>query len=495
MKKVLSLTIVFAMLLGLSVTINASDLKRFSSFEVKHCYSTGDTIYADVSFEEITDGFKLIMAAYNSDDALCSVKSFDISETESFYELDMAANGGKRVRLLFWDGILGLRPLCEVFAEVVDKGILYPYSSPMMIVASRVLKSNGEVCLKGYKGTIYSLSTVYVDTEETRLLPAVGKGDVIRYVTNNSGEIIDYRIWYDADKPLQQESCDDIESAIAKRILEVQATSTTPVINYPNASFRLQYGTVNAVNLSKDGDTICVTPTIENDSIDMATEGNGVVEWEIESTVKIFEYADGNVLADADLEGIVPGKTEVIAYSSQGKLRMLYIIKKPYISEKKIATVQKVALKATGYEITGYSEGEKLVVSVDKELEPIVEKVAGGNVIAYVPDGKTIKDIEVVFEATNNKFKPEDGEGLIADDTKETLVFGLSEYTTDGAVVNGVKYTVGDDTNYLLTKYAGSVVNYGTGKHIEMKNEYVLIRVKADKPTEIADVVIFQDMN
>lgn len=336
MKKVLCLMLVLVMLLGLSVTINASDVKKFSSFEVKHCYSTGDTIYADVSFENITDGFKLIMAAYTSDDALCSVKSFDISETESFYELDMAANGGKRVRLLLWDGISGLRPLCEVFAEVVDKGILYPSSSPMMIVTSRVLKSNGEVYLKGYHGTSYALLTVYVDTEATRLLPAVGKGDIIRYIKNNSNEIIDYRIWYDADKPLQQEGCDTIEDAIAKRILEVNATSTTPVVNCPEASFRLQYGTVNAITLGKAVDTICVTPTIKSDSIDMAQEGNGVSEWEIESTVKVFEYADGNVPVNADLKSIVPGQTEVIAYSSQGKLRMLYIVKKPYISEKKI---------------------------------------------------------------------------------------------------------------------------------------------------------------
>ena len=133
-------------------------------------------------------------------------------------------------------------------------------------------------------------------------------------------------------------------------------------------------------------------------------------------------------------------------------------------------------------------------MSVDSAAEPVVEDVFTGRVIAYVPDGNTIKDIEIVFNGTGDAFDPKDGESLIAKDTRETVIFGLAEYTKTGAVVNGVEYTVTDDTNYLLVKYAGSVVNYGVGMHREMKNEYVLIRVKADKPTEIADVVIFQEL-
>lgn len=464
----------------------------FESLEVLNCYKNNDTIYAIVEFENLVGEFKLIMAAY-SGDMLCSVKSFDISYMDSYYELDMPAKGGEKVKLFYWEDVAGLKPLCETFAEVVDKGITA--FSPMMIVASRVVKSNGEVYLKGYKGTSYSLSTVYVDTEETKLLPDVGRGDVIRYKTNSSNEIIDYRIWYDANSPVQEESCASVDEAISKRILEIKATSTAPVVNYPDATFRLQYGTVSSITLSKEGDTICVTPTIVDDNCEMAYEGNGVIEWEIENIVKVFEYDKEEVLAEADLEDIVPGKTEVIAYSSQGQLRMLYIVKKPYISEKKIMTVQKGTETVDGYKITGYSEGKEVVFMVDATKEPVIKEVYTGRIIAYVPDGKTIKDIEIVFEGTHEGFKPEDGESLIAKDTKETLVFGLSEYTTDGAVINGVKYTVTEDTNYLLVKYAGNIVNYGLGKHMEMKNEYVLIRVKANKPTEIADVVIFQELN
>ncbi|MBQ6796357.1 MAG: hypothetical protein IJO83_09490, partial [Clostridia bacterium] len=62
----------------------------FESLEVLNCYKNNDTIYAIVEFENLVGEFKLIMAAY-SGDMLCSVKSFDISYMDSYYELDMPA--------------------------------------------------------------------------------------------------------------------------------------------------------------------------------------------------------------------------------------------------------------------------------------------------------------------------------------------------------------------------------------------------------------------
>lgn len=651
----------------------------FDNVEIKYCHKENDTIYAIAEFENIVGEFKLIMAAY-SGDMLCSIKSFDISYLDSYYELDMPAKGGDKVKIFYWEDVAGLVPVWEAVADympteygylisvnetdgeyafemltdegeivtfdcaekivlddeieplsnittrlkssaksanatyedeknakysqivmyalnengevahidtvvsfvnkkistVADEGLyyspygykqfvykdksfgdftvgedtivffapddrsakdeylaykysknaffntksyhveayglstdkvasavvmykdngknIYRYDSPAMIVESKISSADG-VYVRGYALTSYSLKRVKVNMDSVKSLNAMGKGDVIRYLTNSSSEMVDYNVWYDADNPVQEESCAGVDEAISKRILEIKATSIDPVVNYPDATFRLQYGTVSSITLSKEGDTICVTPTIADDNCEMAYEGNGVIEWEIENIVKVFEYDKEEVLAVADLEDIVPGKTEVIAYSSQGQLRMLYIVKKPYISEKKIMTVQKGTETVDGYKITGYSEGKEVVFMVDATKEPVIKEVYTGRIIAYVPDGKTIKDIEIVFEGTHEGFKPEDGESLIAKDTKETLVFGLSEYTTDGAVINGVKYTVTEDTNYLLVKYAGNIVNYGLGKHMEMKNEYVLIRVKANKPTEIADVVIFQGLN
>ena len=700
MKRVLSLTLTLMMLLSVSVTAFASEAASgssstgsrpvlpegfFESYNIGHCYREYDTIYAVVEFENIVDDFKLIMATYNDENEMCSVKSFDISYLDSAYELEMDANGGDRVKIFLWEDMSGLVPLCELNTEYipteygyilsvdkaeemyeitmltaedeikvfdmannvvideehfecddsrikdrlefaaesankayedetnaafhqpvmyavnengelahidtvvssVNRGIsrllkdddgegysvpygyreytqasktlvdfrvnsktkiffvpddrsdiasyrtyekysdafintlsyhveayglsasdyaslvliykensdmVYTYKAPMLIV-DEITAVDDKVYATGYSGLSYDLKSVEVDTARIENIDAIGKGDVIRYLTDKKGIMADYTIWYDADNALQNEPCDSMEEAIENRILELMAGRVESVTNRPDAAFRLQYGTVYDIDLGEEGNAIYVTASIDEDNFDMVTDGDGVISWEMDDSVELYEYDGKNLKAAAIPETIRQGESKVIAYSVGGVLKSVYIVSEPYVSEKKIMTVQRCTEKITGYEIRGYSEGEQLIVSVDSAAEPVVKDIYIGRVIAYVPDGNTIKDIEIVFNGTGDAFDPKDGESLIAKDTKETLVFGLSEYTTDGAVVNGVKYTVTEDTNYLLVKYAGSVVNYGVGMHREMKNEYVLIRVKANKPTEIADVVIFQELN
>lgn len=172
----------------------------------------------------------------------------------------------------------------------------------------------------------------------------------------------------------------------------------------------------------------------------------------------------------------------------------------PYVSNKKIMTVVKKAETVDGYVITGYTEGKRVEITVDAAKEPIVEKIFAGKIIAYVPDGETIKDIEIVFSTPLKQpnFTPEKGESFIAEDTKETVVFGLAEYSTDSVTVNGVKYTANDNTNYFLMKYITGGANklgQGIGKYDEMKDNYVLIRVINDKPNVLSDVIIFENIN
>lgn len=658
----------------------------FEGFEVKRCYRESDTIYAIIEFENIVDEFKLIMAVYNDENEMCSMKSFDISYLDSYYELDMAANGGDRVKMFFWEDTSTLVPLCELNAEYipteygyllsvdeangeytfeilttgndivtlegadkiavdeesleendsriadrlkstaksanmnyedetnavyhqpvmyavdengaiahidtvvssVNKGIskvlkdedgeyyyapygynvfdlsdrtigevgvngetkvifvpddrsendkywaydnyrdaflhnecyhyeayglnddsvaslvviykendnrLYRHNAPTMIVKSKTLVNDGDmIYIAGYAPGSNSLKHVYVaDGVES---DKIGKGDVIRYSTNNNSEIDDYMIWYDASNPLQAEECDDIEKAIENRILELSAWGTT-MTNYPSATYRLQYGTVCDITLSNEGDKIKVLPTINDDGFAMVTEGDGVTEWEIDNSVKIYSFDGTNVNAEADLSTIKEGKTEVIAYSASGKLRALYIIDKPYISEKKIMVVLKGAETVDGYKIEGYSEGEQMTVIVNAS-EKNVENANAGKVIAYVPDGDTIKDIEIIYSAPLKPFEGAEGENYIEKYTKETLVYGLAEYQTEAVTVNGVEYTYTDDTNYLLMKYISGGANklsMGIGNEIEMKDSYVLIRVKEDAPTVATDVVIFQNLN
>ena len=170
----------------------------------------------------------------------------------------------------------------------------------------------------------------------------------------------------------------------------------------------------------------------------------------------------------------------------------------PYVSNKKIMTVVKKAKDEGGYVIEGYTEGERVAITVDAQKEPIVEETLARSVIAYIPDGDTIKDIELIFSAPGRKFTPDKGASYIAEDTLETVCFGLAEYSTDSVIVNGVEYTVTDDTNYFMMKYTTGGVNklkLGVGTYDEMKDNYVLIRVKANTPTVISDVVIFEGIN
>jgi hypothetical protein len=133
-----------------------------------------------------------------------------------------------------------------------------------MIVASKSETKDGTV-IKGYAGTSYSLRSVKV-SEDGPSLASIGKGDIIRYILDGSNELVDYQVWFDASEPEQLDSINDIDEAyatdeddIAKRILEIHSTSTTPRKDYPNATFRLQYGTVTDIIL-KDGE--------EDDSVD-----------------------------------------------------------------------------------------------------------------------------------------------------------------------------------------------------------------------------------
>lgn len=217
---------------------------------------------------------------------------------------------------------------------------IYTSASPWMIVASKSDTSSGTV-IKGYGGTSYSLRSVKVSEDDGPSISSIGRGDIIRYIVDGSGELIDYQIWFDASDPVQIETCSNIDDAIDKRTLEIHSTSTEPRKNYPSATFRLQYGTVTELILKENNkdieeETITVSPTIVGDGVDMAFTSDGVVSRTINSSVKIFMYDRGGrnseVLTEVDISEILDYETygedasRVITYSASGTLRMIYII-------------------------------------------------------------------------------------------------------------------------------------------------------------------------
>ncbi len=223
-------------------------------------------------------------------------------------------------------GLSSVKNASLVLIYKENDNMIYSYKTPNLIVNSTI-SEDGNVYVTGYTGAGDTLKSVKVNTDKVESVDEIGKGDIIRYLTNNSDEMVDYTIWYDADNAVQNIPCDSMEEAISVRILELMSTRLEPAENYPNATFRLQYGTVWDIELAEEGNMMWVTSSVANDNFDMVTDGDGVVGWEIGDEVEIYKYDGENLITNADLQKIKAGETEVITYSASGKLVSIYIVK------------------------------------------------------------------------------------------------------------------------------------------------------------------------
>lgn len=218
---------------------------------------------------------------------------------------------------------------------------IYTSATPFLIVSGKTTTAKGKV-ITGYAYNSYTAKSITVSEDRgPSSIADIGEGDVIRYIVDNSGEMIDYEVWFDASDPVQLQPCSSVSEANYNRILEIHSTSTERRTNTPSAAFRLQYGTVSEIQLEDKNDanvekTITVIPTITEDNMDMVFDGAGVVSRTIGSSVKVFLFDRGarnsEVQTDVSLEEILDyenydeSATRVITYSASSTLRMIYII-------------------------------------------------------------------------------------------------------------------------------------------------------------------------
>ncbi len=132
--------------------------------------------------------------AYNDYASLSRSKAFPASETVKVEAFDLNENSVAAYVLVYG----------------TDPNLRFTNSSPYMIVTGKYVY-NGQIHLLGYvNGSTGEPKDVKVSVDGYKSSVAessannADEGDVIRYITNSSGEIISVMIWYDASSPVQE---------------------------------------------------------------------------------------------------------------------------------------------------------------------------------------------------------------------------------------------------------------------------------------------------
>ena len=327
---------------NISMVMNTNDDAYFVQYEERQ-YKSSSKSFTDFKVSSSTKIIFIPDNRNNTDDYL------------TFSSYSKAFANGRKYHVEAF-GLTSSKTASLLFIYSQNDSRIYTSSTPWMIVASKSDTKNGTV-IKGYKnGTSYTLSSVTVSEEDGPSISDIGKGDIIRYILDGNNELVDYQIWFDASDPTQLQTIDDVSDAYtqvglsgengdgANRIVEIHSTETDSRKDYPNATFRLQYGTVTDINVEEDSsnsvddDYIAISPYIVEDGveIELSDDDTGFITKEIGSSVKIFSYDRGgrssDVATDVDLSEVLDytnygeDATRAIIYTAGGTLRMIYII-------------------------------------------------------------------------------------------------------------------------------------------------------------------------
>lgn len=169
-----------------------------------------------------------------------------------------------------------------------NDNMTWGYGSSFMIVTdmsygdtdSDYNKLTGYVTTKTSVGSSTRTYELSSDISESDF-DEIGRGDIVRFLTNSAGRIAKIDLWFDASDPAQKESFSSLDEAIAARTLVYKSsTSGDPEPNDDiSSAFRLAYGTVTDIETADM--FITVSPTLTSDNIEMETDdtlsGNSVI--------------------------------------------------------------------------------------------------------------------------------------------------------------------------------------------------------------------------
>lgn len=207
-------------------------------------------------------------------------------------------------------------------------------SSPFMVV-TKISNSGDNIVLEGYKNAAADVSKVTVSDDKFKTsidstcvkADEVEKGDLIRYITDSTGEAIAIQIWYDASNPKQAQVFDNEKDASAAR------TYVTTV----GSSQTIRYGSPVSLDKESENKTMQLSFWTKDDKV--ADHTKNTLDVSITSNTKIYELADnGDVNKLETLDSVYDMDAEntsrIIMISSATSLttthtaRIIYLINK-----------------------------------------------------------------------------------------------------------------------------------------------------------------------
>ena len=207
-------------------------------------------------------------------------------------------------------------------------------SSPFMVV-TKISNSGDNIVLEGYKNAAADVSKVTVSDDKFKTsidstcvkADEVEKGDLIRYITDSTGEAIAIQIWYDASHPKQAQVFDNEKDASAAR------TYVTTV----GSSQTIRYGSPVSLDKESENKTMQLSFWTKDDKV--ADHTKNTLDVSITSNTKIYELTDnGDVNKLETLDSVYDMDAEntsrIIMISSSTSLttthtaRIIYLINK-----------------------------------------------------------------------------------------------------------------------------------------------------------------------
>ena len=93
----------------------------FESAKIESCYEFDGKIITQIAFEYLVGDCVVVIAAYDENDIMCSVKSFTASYKDAYsYSEEMDANGGEYVKVFFLKSVQSLEAECSYITAVVE---------------------------------------------------------------------------------------------------------------------------------------------------------------------------------------------------------------------------------------------------------------------------------------------------------------------------------------------------------------------------------------